>query len=44
MSIRSHGKWSQDNPGRFYLDLWNLFLILLGVGVVLLIRPFTPGP
>jgi|GEM_PF-1764231 hypothetical protein len=30
------------HPVRPYLDLWNLLLILVGVALVLILRPFWP--
>jgi hypothetical protein len=32
------------SPLGMYLDLWNLLLILVGLAVVLLLRPFAGFP
>jgi cytochrome c oxidase subunit IV len=42
MATRNPDSSSDKHPVGLYLDLWNLFLVLIGVTVVLILRPFWP--
>lgn len=40
MPTREEEPSSNESPVRLYLDIWNVVLILLGVTLVLVFKPF----
>jgi cytochrome c oxidase subunit IV len=40
MATQKSDSSSEKHPVGLYLDLWNLILVLIGVTVVLILRPF----
>lgn len=42
MATQKSDSPSDKHPVGPYLDLWNLILVLIGVTVVLILRPFWP--
>ncbi len=42
MTSRKPESSPERHPVSLYLDLWHLVLVIIGVAVVLLLRPFWP--